>query len=61
MTESVQNLMKEIELQIQEGIGIKQYGHKEYCDKAYHNKTEKTIDKEKILKVASWKRYISPL
>lgn len=56
MPENIPNVMNGIKPQILETIGIKQHKHKEYCAKAH--KMEKTMDKEKILKVARWKRCI---
>lgn len=56
MMKNIPNLINEIKPQILEAVGLEQYKYKEYCAKAHQNKMEKTVDKEKILKVARWKR-----
>lgn len=52
MPENIPNLINDIKPQILEAVGIRQHKYKEYYAKAHHNKMEKTIDKEKTLKVA---------
>ena len=52
MKEKVPNLMKEIDIQVQEAHSSKQDGPKENHTKTHHNKMPKFKDKERILKAA---------
>ena len=59
MKKILPNLVKEIDMQVQEAENPKQDGSKEAHFKKHHNKMPKVKDKERILKTAREKKFVT--